>query len=119
MALAAGTELGPYRIVALIGSGGMGEVYRALDPRLGREVAIKVLHGAARSRGAGPLRARSRAVAALAHPNALAVFDVGEENGVPYLVTELLYRRHASERGSARRCRPTRRCRSFVRSPPR
>jgi serine/threonine-protein kinase len=90
MALAAGTPLGPYRIVSLIGSGGMGEVYRALDPRLGRDVAIKVLHGALDRAALDRFEREARAVAALAHPNALAVFDVGEANGVPYLVTELL-----------------------------
>ncbi len=90
MALAEGTQLGPYRIVALIGSGGMGEVYRALDPRLGRDVAIKVLRGALDRQALDRFEREARAVASLAHPNTLAVFDVGEEHGVPYLVTELL-----------------------------
>jgi len=92
MALAAGTRLGPYEIVALAGAGGMGEVYRARDPRLGREVAIKVLSSA----GPTPpgalerFRAEARAIGALNHPNILAVYDVGEEQGAPYVVTELL-----------------------------
>ena len=91
MGLDAGTRLGPYEIVAPIGAGGMGEVYRARDPRLGRDVAVKVL---AESLVADPARLRrfeheARAVAALSHPNVLAIFDVGL-GGVPYLVTELL-----------------------------
>jgi TolB-like protein/tetratricopeptide (TPR) repeat protein len=90
MALAEGTPLGPYRIIALIGSGGMGDVYRALDPRLGRDVAIKVLRGEVDRVALDRFEREARAVASLAHPNTLAVFDVGEENGVPYLVSELL-----------------------------
>jgi eukaryotic-like serine/threonine-protein kinase len=92
MPLTAGTQLGPYEIVAPIGSGGMGEVYRARDTRLHREVAIKVLPAAV---GNGvELRARfereARAVAALSHPNILALHDYGTENGIAYAVTELL-----------------------------
>jgi len=106
-----GTRLGPYEIVALLGAGGMGEVYRARDTRLGRDVAIKVLPA---EFAADPDRLRrfeqeARAVAALSHPNILAIFDVGvgaglasaregtrpsptneEETSVPYLVSELL-----------------------------
>jgi hypothetical protein len=87
-----GTHLGPYEIVALLGAGGMGEVYRARDPRLGREVAIKVLPA---EFAADPERLRrfeleAHAVAALSHPNVLAVYDVGTHEGSPYLVTELL-----------------------------
>src|SRR5213592_754046 len=91
MTLAAGTRLGPYEIIASIGAGGMGEVYRARDSRLGRDVAVKVLSA---EFAANPARLRrfeqeARAVAALSHPNVLAVFDVGQEP-VPFLVTELL-----------------------------
>ena len=89
MSLGAGTRLGRYRILDLIGTGGMGEVYRAEDPRLAREVAIKVL----RSLDTVALKRfqrEARAVASLAHPNTLAVYDVGEDKGVPYLVSELL-----------------------------
>jgi tetratricopeptide (TPR) repeat protein len=87
-----GTRLGPYEIVALIGSGGMGEVYRARDTRLGRDVAIKVLTG---EFAADPERLRrfeqeARAVAALDHPNILAIHDVGTHEGSPYIVTQLL-----------------------------
>src|SRR4029450_2157183 len=90
MALEEGFSLGPYEIVGRIGSGGMGDVYRARDPRLDRDVAIKGLRSARDREGLERFEHEARAVAALAHPNALAVFDVGDENGVPYIVTELL-----------------------------
>ena len=89
MPLAAGTRLGRYRILDLIGTGGMGEVYRAEDPRLSRQVAVKVL----RSLDTVALKRfqrEARAVASLAHPNTLAVYDVGAHKGLPYLVSELL-----------------------------
>ena len=92
MALAAGTKLGPYAIVASLGAGGMGEVYRARDPRLGRDVAIKVLPTYF-LRNPDRLRRfeqEARAAGALNHPNILAVYDVGTHDGAPYLVTELL-----------------------------
>jgi len=92
MALNPGTKLGPYEILSPLGAGGMGEVYRARDPRLGREVAIKVLP-ASFSRDAERLRRfeqESRAVGALNHPNVLVVYDVGTYGDSPYLVTELL-----------------------------
>jgi serine/threonine protein kinase len=92
MALATGTKLGPYEIVASLGAGGMGEVYRARDPRLGREVAVKVLP-AYFCRDPDRLRRfeqEARAAGALNHPNILAVYDVGTHDGAPYLVTELL-----------------------------
>ena len=100
MTLSAGTRLGPYEILDLVGAGGMGEVYRARDPRLGREVAVKVLP---RDLASDPERLlrferEARAVAALNHPNILTVFDVGTHPGgegegaaaTPYVVTELL-----------------------------
>jgi Tol biopolymer transport system component len=93
MSLASGVRLGAYEIIALIGSGGMGEVYRARDPRLERDVAVKVLP-AALAGDAERLRRfeqEARAAAALNHPNILAVHDVGgAESGVPYVVSELL-----------------------------
>jgi TolB-like protein/Tfp pilus assembly protein PilF len=91
MTLEAGTRLGPYEITGTLGAGGMGEVYRARDPRLGRDVAIKVIPRAA-SGDAERLQRfeqEARAVAALSHPNVLAIFDVGTGD-VPFLVTELL-----------------------------
>jgi serine/threonine protein kinase len=92
MALAPGTRLGPYEIVALLGAGGMGEVYRARDPRLGREVAIKVLPVAF---SADPERLHrfeqeARAAAALNHPNILTVHEIGTHDGQPYVVSEVL-----------------------------
>jgi WD40 repeat protein len=98
MVLAAATRLGPYEIRGLLGVGGMGEVYRAFDPRLGREVAVKVLSAEV---GSDPERLarferEARAVAALNHPNILTVFDVGRHrpddtpSTAPYVVTELL-----------------------------
>ena len=90
--LVPGARLGPYELFAAIGSGGMGEVFRAFDPRLGRHVAIKVLperlfdDRQAQAR----LEREAKAVAALSHPNILAIFDVGNDHGVAYVVTELL-----------------------------
>jgi eukaryotic-like serine/threonine-protein kinase len=92
MTLEAGSRLGPYQIVAPLGAGGMGEVHRARDPRLGRDVAIKVLP-AAFSADADRLRRfeqEARAAAALNHPNILAVHDIGTHDGAPYIVSELL-----------------------------
>jgi Tol biopolymer transport system component len=82
MPLAPGTQLGPYEIVALIGKGGMGEVYRARDPRMGREVAIKV----SADRFSERFDREVRAVAALNHPNICQIYDVGPN----YLVLELV-----------------------------
>ena len=92
MALTSGTKLGPYEIQSPLGAGGMGEVYRARDPRLGREVAIKVLPA---SLSAEPVRLQrfeqeARSASALNHTNILVVYDVGTHDGAPYLVTELL-----------------------------
>jgi serine/threonine protein kinase len=92
MSLAPGSKLGPYEIVAALGAGGMGEVYRARDPRLGREVAIKILP-AGSAGDAERLRRfeqEARATAALNHPNILAVFDIGSQEDSPYIVSELL-----------------------------
>ena len=118
MALTVGTRLGPYEIVAAIGAGGMGEVFRARDTRLNRDVAIKVLpesfaadpgpstdsagstdspqagSGSSRAKSRDERRARfereAQAVAALSHPNILAIFDTGVNVGQLYVVTELL-----------------------------
>ncbi len=92
MALTSGTKLGPYEIQSPIGAGGMGEVYRARDTRLNRDVAIKILPA---SFSADPDRLQrfaqeSRAAAALNHPNILSIYDIGEERGAPYVVSELL-----------------------------
>ena len=92
MPLPVGTRLGPYEILSSIGAGGMGEVYRALDPRISREVAIKVLPA---SFSSNPDRLHrfeqeAKATGALNHPNILSIYDAGEANGSPYLVCELL-----------------------------
>ncbi len=92
MGIVVGTKLGPYEILALIGAGGMGEVYRARDARLGRDVAVKVLP---KSLAGDADRMRrfeqeARAAGALNHPNILAIYDIGTGNGSPYIVSELL-----------------------------
>ncbi len=92
MTLRAGTHLGPYEILSSLGAGGMGEVYRAKDPRLGREVAVKVLP-ASFSKDPDRLRRfeqEARAAGLLNHPNITAVYDIGSVDGAPYVVTELL-----------------------------
>ena len=92
MALASGSKLGQYEIVGPLGAGGMGEVYRARDSRLGRAVAIKVLPSflSADSDQLRRFEQEARAAAALNHPNILAVFQMGTYEGAPYLVSELL-----------------------------
>lgn len=92
MALAAGTKLGPYEIVAPLGAGGMGEVYRARDTRLDRSVAIKVLPSAfsTDSERMRRFEQEARALSALNHPNLLAIYDIGSQDGIQYLVSELL-----------------------------
>jgi eukaryotic-like serine/threonine-protein kinase len=92
MALTSGTKLGPYEIVSLVGAGGMGEVYRARDSRLRREVAVKILPPSF-AQDVERLRRfeqEVRVVGALNHPNILAIYDTGSHNGSPYLVSELL-----------------------------
>jgi Tol biopolymer transport system component len=92
MTVAAGSRLGPYEILSLLGAGGMGEVYRAKDSRLGRDVAVKVLPA---SFSDDPDRLRrfeqeARAAGLLNHPNITAVYDIGAHDGAPYVVSELL-----------------------------
>src|SRR6058998_3853711 len=91
MKLTTGSRLGPYEILAPLGAGGMGEVYRARDTRLGREVALKILPAEV---AADPGRQQrfeqeARAVSALNHPNIVSVHDIGAENGVSFMVTEV------------------------------
>ena len=108
MTLAAGARLGPYEIVAPLGAGGMGEVYRARDTRLERTVAIKVLPSrlAADPDALGRFEREARAVAALSHPNILAIHDFGTDRGVAYAVTELLEGKTLRERLEAGRMPP-------------
>ena len=90
--LPVGSRVGPYEVVNLLGEGGMGQVYRGRDPRLGRDIAIKILarDAAGDAEATARLEREARAIAALSHPNILAVHDVGRENGNFYFVTELL-----------------------------
>jgi serine/threonine protein kinase len=92
MALALGTRLGAYSITAALGAGGMGEVYKATDTRLGRTVAIKVLpeHVAASPEAKQRFEREARTLAALSHPHICPVFDVGSHDGIDYLVMEHL-----------------------------
>jgi Tol biopolymer transport system component len=92
MPLKASDRVGPYEIVGFVGAGGMGEVYRARDPRLNRDVAIKILHA---SVVADPERLRrftaeAQAVAALNHPNVLTIYEIGTQGDHPFIATELL-----------------------------
>src|SRR5271157_218503 len=92
MPLSPGTRIGAYEVRSLIGAGGMGEVYRASDPRLKREVAVKVLPRAF-AQDADRMRRfelEAQATGRLNHPNVLAIYDVGVHEGSPYLVSELL-----------------------------
>ena len=92
MSLTPRQKVGSYEIIGAIGAGGMGEVYRARDPRLARDVAIKVLPPSF-SADADRLQRfeqEARAAAALNHPNILAVYDIGTSDGAPYVVSELL-----------------------------
>src|SRR5277367_2408806 len=92
MPITIGSILGHYKIVAPLGAGGMGEVYRASDARLGREIALKVLpQELCRD---SSLRARfeqeARAASALNHPNIVSIYDIGQDDQTPYIVTELV-----------------------------
>src|ERR1022692_3728865 len=92
MPLTPGSRLGPYEILARLGAGGMGEVYRARDCRLDRDVAVKVLpaHLSQDTKALERFTREMKVLAALTHPNLLAIFDTGTEDGVSYAVTELL-----------------------------
>jgi eukaryotic-like serine/threonine-protein kinase len=92
MSLTSGATIGPYEIIAPLGAGGMGEVYRAHDARLGREVAVKVLPAsfAADEEHLRRFEQEARAIGALNHPNILGVYDAGSHEGAPYVVSELL-----------------------------
>lgn len=101
-----GTQIGGYEITGFVGAGGMGEVYRARDPRLGREVAIKTVpadpgHRDAFRSASGPATARlikeARHASSLKHPNICTIYEVGESNGIPFIVMELLEGRTLSE----------------------
>jgi serine/threonine protein kinase len=101
-----GSQLGPYEIVGRIGAGGMGEVWRARDQRLQRDVAVKVLIGTNAHTGDALARfeREARAVAALSHPNILSIHDFGTDSGTLYAVMELM---PAAEPAERRTSRPT------------
>ena len=92
MSLSQSDSLGRYEVLGPIGAGGMGEVWRARDTELGREVAVKVLpeEVASEPRRVERFRREARALAALSHPNLLEIHDVGSSNGLDYVITELL-----------------------------
>src|SRR5438477_13018545 len=92
MAVAVGTKLGPYEIQAPLGAGGMGEVYRARDTRLGREVAVKVLpqHLSSNPDLKARFEREAKAISALNHSHICHLYDVGSDGGTDYLVMELL-----------------------------
>jgi WD40 repeat protein len=100
MMLSAGTRLGPYEILSPLGAGGMGEVYRAKDTRLGREVAIKVLpqHLSANEEIRARFEREAKTVSSLNHPNICTLFDVGREGDTDYLVMELIEGETLAER---------------------
>ncbi|HKA37028.1 MAG TPA: serine/threonine-protein kinase, partial [Thermoanaerobaculia bacterium] len=92
MALAAGSKLGPYEVLSAIGAGGMGEVYKARDPRLERNVAVKVLpsHLSASPEVRQRFEREAKTISQLSHPHICALYDVGNQDGVEYLVMEYL-----------------------------
>src|SRR6202162_1363912 len=100
MALSPGFRLGPYEILAPLGAGGMGEVYRARDSRLGREVAIKVLpdHLSKNEEVRRRFEREARTISQLSHPHICALYDVGNQDGVEYLVMEYLEGETLAER---------------------
>ena len=100
MALAAGTRLGPYEILSPLGAGGMGEVYRARDSRLGREVAIKVLpqNLSASPESRQRFEREAKTISQLSHPHICTLYDVGREGETEFLVMELLEGEPLSER---------------------
>src|SRR5215471_15676690 len=105
MALRAGTRLGAYEVTRALGAGGMGEVYVARDPRLCRDVAIKVLpdHLTGDPSALARFEREAKVLAALSHPNILTIFDVGSENGISFVVMELLPGETLSSRIAQRR----------------
>ena len=100
MVLHAGVRLGPYQVVSLIAVGGMGEVYRAHDSRLHRDVAVKVLASELAKDAPRLVRFEKEALAvsSLSHPNILTLYDVGNYQGMPYMVAELVEGKTLRER---------------------
>src|SRR5262249_61487183 len=92
MPLASGTKLGPYEIVSPAGAGGMGEVYRAVDSRLNRTIAIKILpaHLSERPEALERFQREARAISQLSHANICQLYDLGEQDGIHFIVMEFL-----------------------------
>src|SRR6201997_568223 len=107
MALAPGTKLGPYEVVAPIGAGGMGEVYRAKDARLDRDVAIKILPQEMCDDQARKQRfeREAKTISGLNHPNICVLYDVGRQDGVDYLVMECIEGKRSRAAWKKARCR--------------
>src|SRR6202049_5230026 len=108
MPLVPGTQLGTYEILAPLGAGGMGEVYRARDSRLGREVAVKILpqHLAGNCEALARFEREAMAIAALSHPNIVVIFDLGNEGEVRFAVMELLLGETLREHVKSSPCQP-------------
>src|SRR5881397_1365863 len=100
MTLSAGTRLGPYELLAPVGAGGMGEVYKARDTRLDRTVAIKVLpsHLSSSAEVRQRFEREAKTISQLSHPHICALYDVGNQDGVEYLVMEYLEGETLAER---------------------
>jgi serine/threonine-protein kinase len=100
MSLAPGSKVGPYQVLELLGEGGMGQVYRGRDPRLARDIAIKILpqDSTGDDQAVARFEREARAIASLSHPNIVAVHDFGEQDGTFYVITELLYGRTLRKR---------------------
>ena len=111
MALSTGTRLGPYEILAPVGAGGMGEVYKARDTRLDRTVAIKVLpaHVAGDPQFRERFEREGKAISQLNHPHICTLYDVGQQDGIDFLVMEYLEGETLADRWRKGRCRSTRR----------
>jgi serine/threonine protein kinase len=105
MTLATGSQLGPYEVQARIGTGGMGEVYRAKDTRLGRTVALKVISQelTQKKQSRERFEREARAISTLSHPHICALFDVGQQDGVEFLVMEFLEAKRWRSASSAAR----------------
>ena len=121
MALTVGTRLGPYEILSAIGSGGMGEVYKARDTRLDRMVAIKILPEAlaADPQFRDRFEREAKVISSLDHPHICALYDVGREKGVDFLVMQYWKGRRSPIASPKARCRSIRRSRRRFRSPTR
>ena len=120
MSLTSGTKLGHYEILGPLGAGGMGEVYRARDSKLDRDVAVKVLpeEFAAHPDALARFEREAKAVAALNHPNILGIYEFGTEGSVAYAVMELLEEKRSGTGSTPARCRPGRPSITRARSPP-